>query len=47
MVRTLTFKHDNDPKDQAKSTRHWLQQNKVKVLECPSQSPDLNIIEPL
>uniref|UniRef100_A0A3B3D7T8 Tc1-like transposase DDE domain-containing protein n=1 Tax=Oryzias melastigma TaxID=30732 RepID=A0A3B3D7T8_ORYME len=35
--KTWTFQHDND-------TKH---KNKVKVLEWPSPSPDLNIIEPL
>ncbi|CAJ0918252.1 unnamed protein product [Ranitomeya imitator] len=47
MGHTWMFQHDNNPKHKAKSTCHWLQQNKVKVLEWTSQSPDLNIIEPL
>ena len=44
---TWIFQYDDDPKQKAKPTHHWLQQNKVKVLEWPSQSPDLCIIEPL
>ena len=47
MGRTWTFQHDDDPKHKAKSTCHWLQQKKVRVLEWTSQSPDLNIIDPL
>ena len=32
---------DNDPKHTSKVVAKWLQDNKVKVLEWPSQSSDL------
>ena len=38
------FQMDNDPKNTSKVVK-WLQDNKVKVLEWPSQSPDLNPVE--
>lgn len=41
------FQHDNDPKHSAKKTKEWLSKKKVKVLEWPPQSPDLNPIENL
>jgi hypothetical protein len=33
---------DNDPKHTSKVVAKWLKDNKVKVLEWPSQNPDLN-----
>ena len=36
---------DNDPKHTSKVVAKWLKDNKVKVLERPSQSPDLKPIE--
>ena len=39
------FQHDNDPKHMAKATKEWLKKKHIKVLEWPSQSPDLNPIE--
>jgi hypothetical protein len=36
------FQMDNDPKHTSKVVARWLKDNKVKVLEWSSQSPDLN-----
>ena len=38
---------DNDPKHTSKVVAKWLKDSKVKVLEWPLQSPDLNPIENL
>ena len=39
------FQMNNDHKHTSKVVAKWLKENKVKVLELPSQSPDLNPIE--
>ncbi len=47
MGRGWVLQHDNDPKHTAKATKEWLKKKHIKVLEWPSQSPDLHPIENL
>ncbi|KAI4887719.1 hypothetical protein NFI96_026797 [Prochilodus magdalenae] len=44
---SLASVKDNDPKHTSKYTSEWLRENKVRSLEWPSQSPDLNPIKML
>ncbi len=47
MDRGWVFQHDNDPKHMAMEKKEWLKKKHIKVLEWPSQSPDLHPIENL
>jgi len=47
MPRGWVLQQDNDPKHTAKSVKKWFTDNKLRVMEWPPQSPDLNPIESL
>ena len=43
----LIFQQDNDSKHTSRTTRKWLESNKINTLVWPPQSPDLNPMEHL
>ena len=39
------FQDDNAPVHRARLTKTFMDENEIKIMEWPAQSPDLNIIE--
>ena len=45
MLINFVFQQDNDPKHASKYAKDYFREKNIKLLEWPTQSPDLNPIE--
>jgi transposase len=41
----IIFQQDNDPKHTSKRAQNWFEEQEIRLLDWPAQSPDLNPIE--
>lgn len=46
-LKNFIFMHDNDPKHKSRIVKAFIEENNIRVLDWPAQSPDMNPIENL
>ena len=44
-IDNVIFQQDNDPKHTSRRAKIWFEEQDIKLLDWPAQSPDLNPIE--
>ena len=45
MKNSVILKFDNDPKHRSLKALEFYKENNIKIIDWPSNSPDLNLIE--
>ena len=45
MKNSVILQFDNDPKHRSLKTLKFYKENNIKIIDCPSNSPNLNSIE--